>query len=425
MQPVDVWGPYNQSMQNLGNTFANLSAQRDQQAQHRRLNGLQDLQAQSMRQGLERKQAEDQALMSQYGAEDLPRALEFQSEERQMQDDQSRDFAMQKEMLDLIGKIREKGVRGSTINPVIKGLAQNFKNPKLRDFYSKLELDDKYYGKTKVQLDGTEGYIHPQTGKPLAAGVYEMEFDDKQQPVRVDFVKAGEKEFDPITQEASTFLSGKFDMMTPQGRQQALSWFRTPEGQKEWQGYLKTTAVNKSQPVFVPLGANPQTGEPIVMSNRNPSDVRTVKTGGPLVNKTATPMTPEQAAKAQLIDQALTYIPDIKMGILGADPNKPNIDRSNVANLAARTPFTEGRKVSTLILDAVEAKLRAESGAAVPETEVKRIAKRYIPSPFDDDNTIVIKVNNLESFLKGTQEKIQKGRTLTDKPQGKKPLSQY
>jgi hypothetical protein len=74
------------------------------------------------------------------------------------------------------------------------------------------------------------------------------------------------------------------------------------------------------------------------------------------------------------------------------------------------TPGTRGRELRTLLLDAVEAKLRAESGAAVPEPEVKRAAKRFIPSLADSANNVKIKLDNLEAYLKGTTAKINTGR---------------
>lgn len=170
-----------------------------------------------------------------------------------------------------------------------------------------------------------------------------------------------------------------------------------------------------SQGNVYPTTFTDDNGTPLVIDrkgNMGPANV------APGTNPTPRPgaLTPESAAKAQLVEQALGYMPTIRSLFLG-DDKEPVVNRSNVANAAVRMPFTEGRKASTLILDAVEAKLRAESGAAVPETEVKRIAKRYIPQVGDNDSTIITKLNNMESFLSGTSAKINRGRT---KPSGNK-----
>jgi hypothetical protein len=118
-------------------------------------------------------------------------------------------------------------------------------------------------------------------------------------------------------------------------------------------------------------------------------------------------MSPEAAGKAQMVEQAITYIPTLRQELFDADGS---VNRTIVANMVARTPYTRGRELSTLLLDAVEAKLRVESGAAVPDAEVKRAAKRFVPSPMDSADNVKIKMDNLEKFLKGTTDKINTGR---------------
>jgi hypothetical protein len=214
-------------------------------------------------------------------------------------------------------------------------------------------------------------------------------------------------------------------MVTPEGK----SVFTAPKEDKpdDWMDWghgqkkNKTTGQIVNVPVAPKQGAttivqstfvDPKTGLPLVFDkNTQTYKVAQVEGGGGVTAKPGAP-SPEKAAKEQLVSQALSYMPDIKQMILGADfENKPSVDRSTVLNAETRMPFTKGRQASTLILDAVEAKLRAESGAAVPETEVKRIAKRYIPQVADDDATIIMKLNNMEKFLQGTQDKMQMGKT--------------
>jgi hypothetical protein len=118
--------------------------------------------------------------------------------------------------------------------------------------------------------------------------------------------------------------------------------------------------------------------------------------GGP-----GTRQSPEQAAKTALAAGALELIPQIRNSIIPGG----EIDRGLVATINANLPFTEGRVVRTRILDAIEAKLRAESGAAVPQSEVERAAIRFMPSTLDKDAGIVDKLDRLEKFLGTTLEK--------------------
>ena len=177
--------------------------------------------------------------------------------------------------------------------------------------------------------------------------------------------------------------------------------------------YLREQKAKASATNII-LGADPNSGNIIIGSSKGPISPTTVETG-PLIGKTQTPLPPDQAAKVQLIEQALSYMPSIREGIMGVDPKTPKIDRTDILNIGLRTPFTKGRELSTMILDAVEAKLRLESGAAVPDSEVKRMAKRFIPQTADNDSTIVMKIDNLEKYLKETADKVTMGRPLLDK----------
>ena len=156
---------------------------------------------------------------------------------------------------------------------------------------------------------------------------------------------------------------------------------------------------------------DPVTGKPLVFDKATGS-YRVANVEGGATPKPAA-FTPESAAKTQMVEQALTYMPLIRAGLILPDGT---VDRTNVANMNVRTPFTEGRAISTYVMDAVEAKLRAESGAAVPEPEVKRAAKRFIPAVADNDDQVKIKLNNLETYLKGTADKINQGRAKDARP---------
>lgn len=133
---------------------------------------------------------------------------------------------------------------------------------------------------------------------------------------------------------------------------------------------------------FKPNPAAGQPGEPDVMPI----------TGGPEGRKT-----PEQAGKLALLAGAKEAVPTVRNAII--NPETGAIDRVLISTMQANAPFTQGRVVRAQILDAMEAKLRAESGAAVPKTEVERAAERFMPSPLDSDEGVADKLNRLQKFM--------------------------
>ena len=130
--------------------------------------------------------------------------------------------------------------------------------------------------------------------------------------------------------------------------------------------------------------------------------------------------TPEAAAKTQLLESGLVAFDEAAFFIFeGGDIDNGDVQELNIINMQdfsvagigpKGVPLTEGRQARQLILDAVEAKLRAESGAAVPDTEVQRAAQRFFPSPFDSDEAVRSKMRRMRAFLVGTKERILKGQ---------------
>lgn len=124
--------------------------------------------------------------------------------------------------------------------------------------------------------------------------------------------------------------------------------------------------------------------------------------GGP-----ATVQTPEQAAKTELLANGIKDVERYR-GLILKDGK---VDRSLIAGMStpgmAGVPGTNSRLAYSYIYNAIEAKLRAESGAAVPESEVQRMAKRFVPSPLDNDETIKSKVDRLAEFLEGSLGRVK------------------
>lgn len=122
--------------------------------------------------------------------------------------------------------------------------------------------------------------------------------------------------------------------------------------------------------------------------------------GGPVER-----LTPEQAAKKTLIENAQVMMPVYKEMLFDGE----NINRDFIFNMnmpLGGTPGTQGRSGNAIFKDIAEGKIRAESGAAVPHSEVARLAERFRPSILDRDETIKLKTQMLENFLNGTLANI-------------------
>lgn len=115
----------------------------------------------------------------------------------------------------------------------------------------------------------------------------------------------------------------------------------------------------------------------------------------------------EGAAKEALIQGTLTNLNAYEKLLFDEEGN---VNRGRLA--ASNTPLggvpgTEGRTMNALFLDALEGKIRIESGAAVPEAEVQRGAARFRPSVFDRDDTIRTKLAMLRRFAESTLVKAR------------------
>lgn len=152
--------------------------------------------------------------------------------------------------------------------------------------------------------------------------------------------------------------------------------------------------VNTGLPFKIPSGF-------MLNDPNNPASGVVPIPGGP-----AATLTPEQSAKAQLVQGSIDNATVLDRLLFDPDgtPNRTQIANMNVP--FGGTPFTEGRTANALLKDAVEAKIRAESGAAVPESEVIRAMERFKPSVLDSDETIKTKRALLNQFLQGTYDKF-------------------
>lgn len=206
-------------------------------------------------------------------------------------------------------------------------------------------------------------------------------------------------------------LSGKRDVLRKPERDGSLKQIMTPDGPR-WARADDAvgqppvtqygTSITLPDGTVMQMGGSPGGGKAPAgyrwRDERNPQVGLEPIPGGP-----ADELSPGDAAKASLIEQGRTDAREAASVIIGPDGK---VDRIALAQMETRAPFTKGRSLRSLIYNSVEGKLRAESGAAVPEPEVKRIAERFIPSMLDDDATVKMKLQRLDEYLGATLNKM-------------------
>ena len=120
------------------------------------------------------------------------------------------------------------------------------------------------------------------------------------------------------------------------------------------------------------------------------------------------PFTPEQAGKAAMVEasiasadalDALLFDTDEDGNIDFANPNRKNIAGMTLNPFSGGVPFSVGRTAHVRMRNMIEAKIRIESGAAVPETEVVRALDRFQPSLLDSNETILVKRQLLRDYF--------------------------
>ena len=131
-----------------------------------------------------------------------------------------------------------------------------------------------------------------------------------------------------------------------------------------------------------------------------------VQIGGVAVtpSKNNAAMNPGQAAQVAMMEQGSKNIDDFsaKIFVPTGDPSAPvRLNKSLLANvnLPLGSIGGEARESRTAIRNAIEARLRLESGAAVPETEVDRALDRFMPKPWDSVESAQYKLGQLKQFF--------------------------
>lgn len=123
--------------------------------------------------------------------------------------------------------------------------------------------------------------------------------------------------------------------------------------------------------------------------------------GGP-----ATKLSAESAGKVALIKQGLSDVQSLEENIKNPDGtyNRQKIIFMNTpGKIGSRDEYSK-------LFNSINARLRLESGAAVPKEEVKRAFASFAPSPLDSDATIKSKLQRQKDFFLSAENEIGQGR---------------
>lgn len=127
------------------------------------------------------------------------------------------------------------------------------------------------------------------------------------------------------------------------------------------------------------------------------------------------PLSTESAGKLAMLQQGVQDI-DKASKIIFSDKGI-NEDALLGANMPFGGAGEQGKQLYSYLYNAMEGKIRVESGAAVPDSEVRRLVNRFMPKPSiygpfaDTEKTAKDKLSRLKDFLQNAQVSID--------PQGK------
>lgn len=118
-------------------------------------------------------------------------------------------------------------------------------------------------------------------------------------------------------------------------------------------------------------------------------------------------VSPEQAGRMQSLKGATEIAGKLKAAYIKEDGT---VNRGAVLSAFANAPNTDGRTISAQFEDALDAVIRARTGAAVTKDELISTIRQFKPSPLDNDATIIDKMNRLDSFVSGASQLAAPGQ---------------
>jgi hypothetical protein len=113
---------------------------------------------------------------------------------------------------------------------------------------------------------------------------------------------------------------------------------------------------------------------------------------------------PENAGKIAMAQQSVESIDKVRSLIFdeGGKLNRTLVGAMNLPVVAGLPGNSQARIARTAIRNAVEAKLRLETGAAATESEVERTLARFLPTVADTEESAKFKLDELQKFFKSS-----------------------
>jgi len=143
-------------------------------------------------------------------------------------------------------------------------------------------------------------------------------------------------------------------------------------------------------------------GKEISASDVQAEGIRQKKAGATNVN---VGMTAGDAGKAEMLIQGINDIADFRALLID---DEGNINTSLIYGMALPGGgFGDSRLAYSLFENAINGKLRAETGATATAEEMESMKRRFMPSPLDNDKTVRSKLRRLDAFLRGSYERIK------------------
>lgn len=157
------------------------------------------------------------------------------------------------------------------------------------------------------------------------------------------------------------------------------------------------------------LGKSSNRDQPAPSGYRFAADGKTLEAipGGP-----ATKMPAEVAGRVAMLDTAMKDMPSAIEFFVGKDGKGSG---NSVGSEALGWTFNSGEygRAARTIRMAIESGLRAMTGAAAPESEVKNYENMFLPSPVDTIETRKQKLSALQDFMVQAKSIMEQGRGVT------------
>lgn len=276
-------------------------------------------------------------------------------------------------------------------------------------------INDKMIGDFKTW----QSYL-PRTPEAYQEGLQKGEITWPQVAAEIDAAKAqGMEETKALAKETATqrkmqglltkfkqdpnaMTDTELDLVDQHFKQQQERALKIQQLQVGIQGSRADLTKKQNAPTEVYSGTQGPQGESVT-GIYDPKTGTTRELRGTPIQRVQTDepkFTPEQAARVSAMNQTLNNLMDLRGALI---PDGKKVDRGVLfTSMFGGLPFTGGRDIERYVEDAIETKLRLQTGAAANRDEVLKEAKKFKPSQLDTDETIIGKFDKLERYMQDT-----------------------